>query len=211
MKTPEPWEIAPPLTEERLAFIAYLLAKTRHMAVLSHEPSKGDSNWGLGCRVYERSCRAIEKAAEERDWLAVLEPQLHFVFLVGGLPLRFGRGDHEDPNPRLLKRRPSEERAQQLAFEHLDYPGPAQASEEQGRLEFGSLLDWRWRVIVEIDGVTLEASQIALIQATPGGFVQNWWPLKLPDLSQIDLSAVVNGAQGLGPPSVGVKQARNTG
>ena len=165
------WEIAPALTQERMSIIAGLLARVRQDALATHEPNKGDSNWVLGCRVYGRSCNHIMAAAAMHDWLGIIDNTLHFVFTVGGVPVRFGHGDPEQPRARLLRRYPEEIEAQQSVF------------------DFGSdLIESRWRLIVETDSETLAVDRIVLIQATGEGAVINSWGLQPesvpPDLSK---------------------------
>src|SRR5580698_7138157 len=61
----EPWKKYPSLAPERLTIFANLISDVRHQAVLAHEPGVGDTNWGLGTRVYERTCFGLETAAPE--------------------------------------------------------------------------------------------------------------------------------------------------
>lgn len=102
----DPWDINPALTAERLAFIARLLAAVRRDAADAHEADRGDTAWGLGCRSHERSMHAITNAAQgiAADWLQVVEPGLHFVFAIGGVPFRFYRGEADSPPTRSLRR-----------------------------------------------------------------------------------------------------------
>lgn len=159
----EPWQIVPAFTAERLRILAELLVTVRRTALGGHAPSEGDTNWGLGCRVYERTCHAIQEACKRHHWLTVLEQPLHFVFQVDGVPLRFGRGDPDEPNPRLLRRKPNEEIAQQRAFESLTNDP--------------TIFEWRWRLIVETEEDTLEASSVFLVQASSDGSVGNQWEI----------------------------------
>jgi hypothetical protein len=162
----EPSELVSAFTADRLRVLAEILVDVRRQAIGGHEPSKGDTNWGLGCRVYERTCYAIEQAVKKHDWLAILDLPLHFVFLVDGVPLRFGSGDPDDPSTRLLRRRQSEEDAQQLAFELADDP---------------AFFEWRWRLIVETEDDTLEAARVVLVQASSEGDVANQWEIDWGD------------------------------
>lgn len=114
-----PWKLHPSLTQERLGIIAGLICSARHEVVLLHEPNKGDTPWSLGCRAYVRACHAISQAAQfrYREWLRVIEDDgLHFVFTIGGVPLRFYRGLMDESNPRYRIRKLPEIVAQQSAF-----------------------------------------------------------------------------------------------
>lgn len=190
----KPWELVPSLTDEKLRTLADILMATRHEALRDHNPGSGDTGWGLGCRVYERSCHAIAQASEQWDWLEVLDHPLHFVFTVDGIPLRFGRGDPDDPNPRLLRRGANEQEAQQLAFEFADDPG---------------LIEWRWRLILETDPDTLEPTRVVLVQVSGDAVVKGQWIVSGPPaLLANDLPARPSEPINLGPPSVRAKRPR---
>lgn len=187
MKMKQPWDLVDAFTPERLGVLTQLLTAVRHDALEHHEAKKGDTNWGLGCRVYERSCFAIREAVERHPWLEILNNELHFVFLVSGVPLRFGRGDHDEPNQRLLKRRPNEVDAQQLVL-----------SDEW--------VTWIWRIIIETDPDTLEASKVFLIQASSDGQVENSWELALPEkVTRVATNGNREDGVALPPPTVRVK------
>lgn len=153
-----PLDIHPELKPERLSSLANLIRKARHSAVQSYEPAKGDVAWSLGCVAYARSIHAITLAAEASGgWLKVIESGLHFVFAVGGVPLRFYRGEPENPPGTSLWRRFPEIEAQQLAFDfaHRKIDGVlrlAVATNEQG-----------------------EASSVTLVQLEESGEVIDSW------------------------------------
>jgi hypothetical protein len=111
-----PWDLHPALTEERLAACARLLARGRADAVAHADPWMGDDAWSIGCRAYSFSRNRLRQAAEggRYRWLGVLDATHHFVFLIDGVPVRFFRGDAEEPSKRTLRRQESE--AQQLAL-----------------------------------------------------------------------------------------------
>ncbi len=158
-----PWDVHCQLQEDRLIFLANLAKLVRHEAILVHEPSKGDTNWGLGCRVHERTCHAIKEASDHQPWLDVIDPSLHFVFSVGGVPIRFYRGEAENPNPRYLSRRYPEIEAQQLAFEF----------DLEDR-------EWLWRLAIETD-IDGEVMRIVMVQVSEGGDIKNMWTIPLTD------------------------------
>jgi len=113
---PLPWDLHPALTEERLSACARLLARGRADAVAMADPWAGDDAWSIGCRAYSFSRNRLRQAAEggRYPWLGVLDETHHFVFLIDGVPVRFFRGDAEEPSKRTLRQQESE--AQQLAL-----------------------------------------------------------------------------------------------
>jgi hypothetical protein len=113
-----PWELHPALTEERLAACSRLLARGRADALALADPWAGDDAWSVGCRAYSFSRNRLRRAAEggRWPWLGVLDGTHHFVFLVDGVPVRFFRGDAEDPTPRTLRRQEAEAAQLSLAL-----------------------------------------------------------------------------------------------
>lgn len=97
-----PWDFHRDLSRERLVELANLVANARDAAVRRHDPSIGDDTWVLGCRAFRACCYAISTraASGEAGWLAVTDASRHFMFRVGLIPLRFYRGDPEDPTHR---------------------------------------------------------------------------------------------------------------
>lgn len=157
----KPWEIHNELQEDRLVSLANMIKQVRHEAILVHEPTKGDTNWGLGCRVHERTCYIIKEASDFHPWLDVIDPSLHFVFSVGGVPIRFYRGEAESPNPRHLSRRYPEIEAQQFAFEfHLENR------------------QWLWRMAIETDNDG-EVMRIVMVQVSESGDIKNQWDIPM--------------------------------
>ena len=111
-----PWDLHPSLTAERLAAAARLLARGRQDAIASADPWAGDDAWSIGCRAYAFSKHQLSRAAQSGryPWLGILDGTHHFVFLIDGVPVRFFRGDAEDPGKRTLRQQESE--AEQLAL-----------------------------------------------------------------------------------------------
>src|SRR5258708_2263072 len=98
-----PWEKYQALTLDRLIIIAGIVRYGRHLAVLDHQPSKGDDAWTLGCLAYRRTCYAIEQATEQYPWLTVLpEEQNRFTFAIGSIPLKQYHGPAGCPPSRSL-------------------------------------------------------------------------------------------------------------
>ncbi len=98
-----PWDVYPALSLDRLIIVADTIRSGRRSAVLDHEPSKGDDSWTLGCVAYRRICYALTQATQRFPWLTVLpEEQNRFTFAVGSIPLKFYKGDPDDPPSRSL-------------------------------------------------------------------------------------------------------------
>ena len=61
----------------------------------------------------------MEAAKKYPEWLATIEDGTagrHFVFAIGGVPIRFYRGDPEDIPPKVVECSPEEDAAMQTAF-----------------------------------------------------------------------------------------------
>jgi len=98
-----PWDKYLALTLDRLIIVADIIRAGRHLAVLDHQPSKGDDAWTLGCLAYKRSCFAVTQAVEHHPWLTVLpEEQNRFTFAIGSIPLKFYHGLADNPPSRSL-------------------------------------------------------------------------------------------------------------
>ncbi|MBI0539762.1 hypothetical protein D9599_30165, partial [Roseomonas sp. KE2513] len=102
--------------EERITACARLLARGRTDALAMADSWAGDDAWSIGCRAYSFSRNRLRRAAEagRYPWLGVLDETHHFVFLIEGVPVRFFRGDADEPSKRTLRQQESE--AQQLAL-----------------------------------------------------------------------------------------------
>ena len=111
-----PWDLHSALTEERITACARLLARGRTDALAMADSWAGDDAWSIGCRAYSFSRNRLRRAAEagRYPWLGVLDETHHFVFLIDGVPVRFFRGDADEPSKRTLRQQESE--AQQLAL-----------------------------------------------------------------------------------------------
>jgi hypothetical protein len=94
----------PALTDERLSLIAETLQDVRNKALILYDPLNGDGPWGLGTRVYERSCFRVKQLSLQHSWLTVIEeePKPRFTFAIEGLPVRFYKGSPEDPPSNYL-------------------------------------------------------------------------------------------------------------
>jgi hypothetical protein len=168
-----PWTLYPSLTSDRLGIVARLIADVRHGAVLLHQPDAGDNNWSLGCRVYARTCRAIMEASQHYDWLTIIEDTgLHFVFALGGLPLRFYKGEPDKAPARSLRRNLPEIHAHQFSL-----------FGEQASPRVDEIL----RIAVETDS-NGEAERITLVQLVEDegeGEVLNSWAIDFDSMPTV--------------------------
>lgn len=152
-----PWLKYPPLTRDRLSIIATMLRDIRQETVAKHEPDSGDTEWSLGCRVYSRSCFALTRASADYEWLTILpEPEgLRFSFAIGNIPLRFYKGNADDPPGKYMETTSAEVSQQQYVFE----------------IEGVSLRDVVLRLAVETDERL--ASRVTLVEMEESGNVTN--------------------------------------
>jgi hypothetical protein len=86
---------------ERLLIVADIMRDARDGAADDHRPDKGETNWSLGVRAYERTCAALTVAAFTKyPWLFIVSGAgggpVHFVMTIGGHPVRFYRGEPDD-------------------------------------------------------------------------------------------------------------------
>lgn len=175
-----PWDLHPSLTAERLAFVARLMRSVRAEAVDGHEADKGDTAWGLGCRAHERTAFAITNAASgiASDWLTVIEPGLHYVFAIGGVPIRFYRGEADSPPTKSLRRNFPEILAQtQMAFAAPGFSQPKGAQEYVWRIAIETDADGRVSRIVLVEvAADLSTRMIYEIPQSTAGFVATTEP-----------------------------------
>lgn len=146
----EPSKKYPALTVERLSRIATLIRRVRQECVDLYEPEKGDGPWSLGSRVYERTFFEIKELAKiETSWLGINKEfhALQFSFNIGPVPLRYFRGDPEDPPSRYLARTDGELFQLQYCIHFDDRPA----------------VDSMLRLAVEVDS-TRQAAAVFLIE-----------------------------------------------
>lgn len=162
MDTFEPWVAYPPLTQVRLSTVATLLRDVRQKTVDKHESTDGDSEWSLGCRIYSRSCFAISQAAANYDWLRILDERevLRFTFAIGNTPLRFYKGNADDPPGKYMETTFAELNQQQLTLE----------------IDGISLRDVVLRLAIETDEARL-ASRVILIEMNESGSITNTYEI----------------------------------
>lgn len=158
-----PWDIHPELKKERIIEVARILRDVRHDALPDHDPMKGDTNWGLGTRVSERSWHALREAVDQHHWLRIINPGKHFIFSIGGVPFRFYRGRPEKPNSRMLARQYQEIRQHQIAFQF-----------------YQENTEYFWRFAVETD-IFGEVFRVVVAQVSEQGDVKMMWEVPLSE------------------------------
>jgi hypothetical protein len=167
----DPWEKYPDHTPDRLTVVAEIIRRVRHEAVLLHEPGKGDTNWGLGCRAYERTCFEFKaESPMNSEWLAILPEirALQFSFAIGSIPFRFYRGLPNDPPDRYTNSSFGE-------LHHLQF-----CLELEGMRPPDNIL----RLAVETSPVTLEVSSVSVVEVDTAGN-----PIAVFSIPQVSRSA----------------------
>jgi hypothetical protein len=158
-----PWDVSPELQRERLILLAQEVARARDRIADLHEPENGDDPWSFGCRAYSRTCHGLQRLEESNKypWLRTTRRGLSFTLFVDGVPLKFYRGDADQPNSRTLKSGLDETlRAKQARLPFYDQEI---APETDG---------WSWLMAIDTDadGRTL---QVNFLQANRNGETKN--------------------------------------
>lgn len=114
----QPWELHPALTEDRLRVCARLLANARRDALAMASYELGDDPWSVGCRAYAFGRNRLARTAGSgaHNWLGVLDESNAFVFLIEDVPVRFYRGQADEPTSRMLRRHAEETEQLSLAL-----------------------------------------------------------------------------------------------
>ncbi len=185
-----PWEIHPALSEERLRDVARIVWDARASAARDAKWTEGDGLWDIGCRAYVRTRHALVVSSMSLDWLSV-SPRSHrqFVFRVGGVPVRFYRGDPETgvAPERYAAATEVELASLQEAFALFDTPTP----------------DAYFRLVVTTDPKGFPV-RVSLTQVNARGEIQNPWRIpSRPAESIPDIAHVREEAVPLPPPPVG--------
>ncbi|HEY0469902.1 MAG TPA: hypothetical protein VGC79_37205 [Polyangiaceae bacterium] len=141
-----------------------------------------------------------------RDWLTVQAQALECTVLIGGIPIKFYRGEPTDPTPRALRGGVTAARRNGLAQALRDRKrGQATMFELFGQQpkDDGS---WFWLFAIETheDGTM---SRAVLLQATEDGDVRNDWdvPLDPSAPALADVTSMQREGVDLLPPPVGPK------
>ena len=145
----EPWLKYPDLTQPRLTSLVNEIRRVRNECVALFAPADGDGDWSLGCRIYERTWFAFRELSKTADWLTMNAElkALQFSLCVGSVPLRFYKGDPDDPPSRYLTHTPGEELYIQTCFEFEGLP----------------TVDTILRLAVEVDA-TRQAASVSLVE-----------------------------------------------
>lgn len=100
-----PWDCHKELTKKRLIYIANIIVEGRNRAYELYDEIEGDTGWTLGCRGFEFVRQRLIKLSENSDiqWFELVDPSMRFIFKIGNVPVRFYKGDAEEPNNRTLK------------------------------------------------------------------------------------------------------------
>ncbi|WP_271078017.1 hypothetical protein [Aurantiacibacter sp. MUD61] len=149
-----PWEHHPALTEDRLSTVAKLIQMGRDNALDRFAPRFGCTGWTVGCEAFAFQCHEIATAAEDHEWLNILNSSMEFVFSIGGVPARFYRGKPDDPNQRTLRQ----------SFDEIKQ-GALFSDEELSRLSGRPL--YRFAVETDFDGSIEAISFVVLVGDTP--------------------------------------------
>lgn len=117
----DPASLHPALTTERLQKLGKLILQARHSALEDHHPEKGDDAWSYGCTCYSRSKFVIASHAGRVgwEWLSVISERPEFIVGIDGVPLKFYKGEPDDPPVRAFQQRPREFDAYQLELENM--------------------------------------------------------------------------------------------
>ncbi|WP_211452179.1 hypothetical protein [Collimonas antrihumi] len=106
MRSIQPWDLKPALTELRLNTIskAFLEVYYGVQEVLSTED---DCNYGRGALTFSRSRQRLINMALSGDfsWLKIVNPAMDVTLEIEGIPFRFFRDDHESPKKKGFWRR----------------------------------------------------------------------------------------------------------
>jgi len=195
-----PWEYHPDLTARRLIDIAILLRHGRHDAVERHDEEIGDDNWTLGVRAY--NCgrfRITEAHASDRfPWLTIINPTLQFIFGIGLVPVRFYRGDADEPSDKTCR----------VAYPELNQLAIAFPEEEGDDMVFRFAVETDWDgSVIAIKFVGLRHKQTVFCWEVPlpTADIVRFTPIEIAD------DGVILPAPQVGLPGDEEEVAKDTG
>lgn len=186
-----PWDFDIGLRPERLVTVAKLLRKVRAEALELHNEALGDDSWSLGCRAYAWSRnRIIWLAGSGRaPWLKIINSEgLQLLFAVGNVPVKFLRGDPDEPPAKILRN--AEAELAQLSL-------PLRIDHEP--------LIWRMVVDAEADG---SVRRVVLLGLGQSGSTYCFWEIPTTDEKDIALesrSTIADDAVELDEPDVALR------
>lgn len=149
--------------------------------------------WGAGCLAYDRTRYAIVKQSAIEPWLRIVDSGMCFVFSIGVVPVRFYRGEPDEPTERTLAQNFPELAQMKFAF-------PKQVEDER--------LLWRFAVETQVDGTV---ANIAFVGVDPDGDVVCRWDWNQDQSNVVPISAATPrkpGGKELAAPPV---EPKNTG
>lgn len=171
-----PWEVTPALAAPRLMLLARLAVEARHSALADARRDEGDTNWGIGCRAYERFVHRLTKAAGsgEHPWLDLVRDGLSFTVVVEGVFVRAYTGRADKPELKhVLAAQVDLDRAddRQLALPFFG-GAPAPVVDDPSFV---------WLMAVETDDAGA-ATRVVFFQANPEGKTRHAWDAPMDDL-----------------------------
>ena len=173
-----PWEVTPALTAPRLVLLARLAVEARASALADSRRDEGDTNWGIGCRAYERFVHRLMKAAGsgEHPWLDLLRDGLSFTVVVEGVYVRAYTGRADKPELKhILAAQLGVDRTddKQLALPFFGGGAPAPVPDDPSFV---------WLMAVETDEAGA-ASRVVFFQANPDGKSRNAWDAPMDEIA----------------------------
>jgi hypothetical protein len=159
----EPSDLYPGLTWPRLGLVSKVLWDARFWVAENAAPDRGDSACGIGFRAWEHGVHAVSKAALHHyaDWLSIAGSGPVFVFKIGGMPIRFCRGDTEAPLP-----------------DNYSFADPMERTLQE--LALGQSFNGLLRIIVEANKRGFPLG-VHLAHALQGGYIMRAWKLPIGD------------------------------
>ncbi len=173
----EPWNSHSELTQSRLSILADEIRRVRRECVELHDPEVGDTTWGLGSRAYERTVFALTRLTDKFDWITVNPEAQHlaFSFNIGSVPMRYFRGDPEDPPSKFCHHSDGE----QYCFEFYGMPTAKGVYRVVAKVD--STLQVEGVSLIEIDDDTKEV--IGLYAIPFNAAASNVVPMKAPPVT----------------------------
>lgn len=189
MSDSKPWEYHPHLTHDAIVVVAGLIAQGRSDALIRHNEEIGDDGWTLGCSAFQFARYQITKAAGTGgfEWLTIMDPSKQFIFRIGDVPVRFYKGEADEPSDRTLRQTFSE--LKQLAFTF--------GSEE------GAGLAYRFAVETDFEGAITSIKFVGVRGETPV-FV---WDVPYTETVTLPLAAPATEGVDLAKPEVRIPGA----
>lgn len=167
-----PWDICPALELPRLVTLARLAVDARTSALADAKRSEGDTNWGIGCRAYERFLHRLTRAATsgELPWLDLLREGLSLTIVVDGVLVRAYTGRADKPDAKHIQAAQLEvvDDDRQLALPF--FGGAVEVVEEDG--------PWVWLMAVET-GHEGQVVRVTFFQANGAGRTRNAWDVPM--------------------------------